>query len=241
MKPLAKIVTLLASVATATTAIAAPITSWDAVAGFGSSEWSYMKRVSPGCVGPATLLPFNYTGPSGTNFIGKQGVNTPTIVPLVAKNLASSGVTVYSTAQIPAGALWLHPGETTASPGSFSGGSCAVVRFKAPMAGKFRVKGSVQSVDVGANTVRGYIFAGNNTAVGGPLTLTGPMGTSLDFDKIVTITGANKWIDFALDDGGSYYNDSTKLTLTISKCRGDGNGGSNDGTDDCHEPGPRPR
>lgn len=237
MRSITKLTLLAGALACATAALAAPATSWDAASGFGTAEWSYMQRGGTGCSGPASLLAFNYAGPSGTNFAGRQGVNTPTVVPLVAKNLAATGVTAYSSVQIPAGAMWLHPGETGRNP------KCAVVRFKAPMAGKFRVKGSIQSIDVGANSVRGYIFAGSNVATGGPLALSGPMGTSLAFDKIVTITGANKWIDFALDDGGSYFNDSTRLNLTITKCRGDGNGGSggpgqgNDGLDECKEPG----
>ena len=239
MRSITKISLLAGALASATAALAAPITAWDAASGFGAPEWAYMQRGGSGCTGPASLLGFNYAAPSGTSFTGRQGVNTPVIVPLVAKNLAASGVTVYSSAQIPANAMWLHPGETGQN------ASCAVVRFNAPMAGKFRVKGSMQSIDTGANTVRGYIFAGSNSAVGGPLTLTGPMGTSLTFDKIVTITGANKWIDFALDDGGSYYNDSTRLNLTITKCRGDGNGAGtgpgagNDALDECKEPGRR--
>ena len=44
------------------------------------------------------------------------------------------------------------------------------------------------------------------------------MGTEAAFDHTVTLLGQPRLIDFALDDGGSYYNDSTQLTLTITRC-----------------------
>lgn len=209
----------VAIAAAATPALAVP--SWEVSSGFNTGRWDYGQRSGAGCVSPAGLLSYAYSGPSGTNFTGHQGVNTPVIVPLVAKNLASTGTTVYSTAQIPAGAVWMHPGETGVNP------KCAVVRFKAPNAGIYHVKGLFRSVDIYPNTVRGYIFASSNVAVGGPLTLTGPIGSSVPFDKIVTVTTGQKWIDFALDDGGSYYNDSTQLELTVTRCRAVGNGNGN--------------
>ncbi len=195
---------------TASLAVPPPIV-WDAAAGFNAAPWSYMQRAGAGCTGTATSLAFPYAAPSGTSFAGWQGVTTPTIVPLVAKNLVASGVTIYSSAQIPAGALWLHPGETGVNP------KCAVVRFTAPMAGKFRIQGKIKSIDVGANQVNGYIFV-NNVKVAGPFLLSGPMGTELAFDHTVTLLGQPRVIDFALDDGGSYYNDSTQLALTITRC-----------------------
>ena len=206
---------LLASTTLALTPIAAlavpPPQVWDVVTGFNSAPWSYMQRAGAGCAGTATPLLYNYTGPSGTNFIGKQGVNTPAIVPLVAKNLATSGVTVYSTAQIPANSVWLHPGETGVN------AKCATVRFVAPMAGKFRIQGFIKSVDTGANSVNGHILV-NNVQVGPTIALSGPLGTQVGFDQTVTLLGQPRVIDFALDDGGSYYNDSTQLALTITRC-----------------------
>lgn len=207
---------LLACFTLALAPVAAPAAPppqvWDVVTGFNSAPWSYMQRPGAGCAGTATPLLYNYAGPSGTNFIGKQGVNTPTIVPLVAKNLAMSGVTAYSTAQIPANAVWMHPGQTTAV-----SSNCAVVRFSAPMAGKFRIQGFIKSIDTGANSVRGHIIV-NNVQVGPTIALSGPMGTQAAFDQTVTLLGQPRIIDFALDDGGSYYNDSTQLALTITRC-----------------------
>lgn len=190
---------------------APPPQTWDVSTGFGSAPWSYMQRAGAGCMGADTPLAFPYTGPTGTNFTGRQGVNTPVIVPLVAKNLAATGTTVYSSAQIPAGAVWLHPGETGPN------GQCAVVRFNAPMAGTYRIKGLIRSVDVGANRVNGYIIV-NNVKIAGPIALSGPMGSQMPFDQTITIVGMPRTIDFALDDGGRYYNDSTQLEMTISRC-----------------------
>lgn len=190
---------------------APPPQTWDAATGFGTGPWSYMQRSGANCAGLAAPLAFNYVSPVGTNFIGRQGVSSPVIVPLVAKNLATSGVTAYSSVQIPAKALWLHPGE------SGPNAACAVVRFTAPMAGKFRIQGSIRSIDVGANAVNGHIIV-NNVQVGPAIPLSGSIGTQATFDKTVTLLGQPRIIDFALDDGGSYYNDSTQLELTITRC-----------------------
>ena len=200
--------------AAALAAVPASAQSWNATTHFNTGLWSYMQRAGASCAGAATPLAFPYTGPSGTNFTGHQGVNTPTIVPLVAKNLDTVNTTVYSSAQIPAGAVWLHPGQTGVNQ------QCAVVRFRAPNAGTYRVQGFIKSIDTGANTVKGYIFSGNTT-VGTPMTLVGPMGTALAFNRLVTVPAGppmGRTIDFALDDGGSYYNDSTQLELTITRC-----------------------
>lgn len=200
---------------------AASAQSWNAYSTFNSgptntattaSPWIYGQRAGAGCAGASSASAFAYgpNAPSGSGFVGWQGVNTPVIVPLVGKNPNGSQV-VYSTAQIPANSVWLHPGETGVNP------VCAAIRFKAPMAGKFRVKGFIQSIDTGANKVNGYIFA-NDVLVAGPIVLSGPMGTQVAFDKVVTLVGNPRNIDFAIDDGGSYYNDSTRLDLTITRC-----------------------
>lgn len=201
-------------------ASAQAVQSWDVYTDFNGPQWVYGQRTGPGCAGPSAKLLYAYApnAPSGSGFIGWQGVNTPTIVPLVAKNPGNSQV-VYSSAQIPANSVWLHPGATAKTP------VCAAVRFKAPMAGKYRIKGFIKSIDTGANSVTGYIFV-NNTLVGSPIPLSGPMGSQANFDQVVTLTGMPRNIDFALDDGGSYYNDSTQLSLTITRCP-PGNGGPN--------------
>ena len=177
-----------------------------------ASPWIYGQRAGAGCAGAAAPLAYKYdpNAPAGTGFVGWQGVSTPTIVPLVAKNPNPSQI-VYSTAQVPAKSVWMHPGETGVNP------MCAAVRFKAPMAGKFRVKGFFRSIDTGANKVNGYIFA-NNALVAGPIVVSGPMGTQVAFDHVVTLVGNPRNIDIAIDDGGSYYNDSTQLGLTITRC-----------------------
>lgn len=190
---------------------APPTMTWDVATGFNAAPWSYMQRAGVDCTGAATPLGFPHVGPAGTNFVGRQGVNTPIIVPLVAKNLATTGVTVYSSANIPGNAVWMHPGETGVN------AKCAVVRFSAPMAGTFRIRGFIKSVDTAANQVNGHIFA-NSVGVGGPIALSGPMGTQVSFDQTVTLVGQPRTIDFALDDGGSYYSDSTQLSLTITRC-----------------------
>ena len=198
-------------------AVPASAQTWNATTGFNTGLWSYVQRAGVGCTGAVTPLSIAYVGPPLTNFIGFHAVAAPIIVPLVAKNLAPSGTTVYSTAQIPAGAVWLHPGQTGANPQQ-----CAAIRFRAPNAGTYRVKGFIKSIDTGANKVNGYIFA-SNANTGPALALSGPMGTALNFDRIVTVPAgppAGRTIDFALNDGGSYFNDSTQLELSITRCKG---------------------
>ncbi len=206
--------------AAALAAAPASAQTWNATTGFNTGLWSYMQRPGAACAGSATVLGYAYSSVPG--FIGRQGVNTPTIVPLVAKN-TNATTTVYSSATIPGGAVWLHPGETGVN------AKCAVIRFRAPNAATYRVQGFIKSIDAGANSVNGHILVGN-VPVGGTLALSGPMGTSLAFNQLVTVPvgpPATRTIDFALDDGGSYYNDSTQIELSITRCNTNGNGNGN--------------
>ena len=68
-----------------------------------ASPWIYGQRAGAGCAGAAVPLAYKYdpNAPAGTGFVGWQGVSTPTIVPLVAKNPNPSQI-VHSTAQVPA-------------------------------------------------------------------------------------------------------------------------------------------
>ena len=211
MGKLSKLLVTVA-VGSAIVATSASAQTWHAASEFDLAPWSYYQRSNPGCVTPAPMLLSYYTNSLG--FIGHQGVATPTIVPLVAKN-PNSALTVSSTAQIPAGAVWMHPGKSGVN------AKCAVIRFQTPTPGRYRVKGFIRSVDTRANTVNGYIFMGSALSPGA-LNLSGPMGTTLTFDRIVTaLPGppSTRTIDFALDDGGSYYFDSTQIDLTITKCK----------------------
>lgn len=204
-------ITVVAMLAAALAAVPASAQTWNATTMFNTGLWSYMQRGGAGCTGSATPLGFAYAGAPG--FIGRQGVNTPTIVPLVAKNTNTTDTT-YSSAIIPAGAVWMHPGETGPN------AKCAVIRFRAPNAGTYRVQGFLKSIDNAANSVGGHIFSGNSP-VGSVLTLSGPMGTNLAFNQLVTVPAgppAGRTIDFALDDGGSYYSDSTQIQLSITRC-----------------------
>jgi len=193
--------------------------TWDVYNTFNSSAsnaptmakpWIYGQRASAGCGGATSPLAYSYSGPSGSGFTGWQGVNTPTIVPLIGRN-PNATTTVYSTAQVPANSVWLHPGETGVNP------VCATVRFKAPMTGRFRVKGFFRSIDTGANKVNAYIIPSSGPVIG-PIAISGPMGTQVNFDHVFTLMGNPRYIDFAIDDGGSYYNDSTQLSLTVVRC-----------------------
>lgn len=185
--------------------------SWNPATSFTSPVWDFKTRSGPGCAVVAGTLLGYYTNNKG--FVGHQGVTTPTIVPLVAFNPAATGPTISSTAQIPAKAVWMHPGESGPNM------KCAVLRFQAPLPGKYRVSGFIKSIDTRANQVKGFLFASNQPAIA-PLALSGPMGTSLPFDKVVKVLPGDRTIDFALDDAGSYYFDSTQLDLTITRCNG---------------------
>lgn len=199
-------------------------TVWDATSQFSAptqpASWAYLQRTGAGCVTPGSVLPAGYSpAPGLVGYIAGP-------IPLVAKN-TNTTQTAFSSVKVDAGKLWMHPGTK---------GECAVVRFKAPSAGTYVVEVTMKAIDVASpNVVRGYVFGSNApaVAVGGLETLNagGAYGTTKSFTRTVSVLGANRYIDFAIDDGanadplGPFRFDSTQVELRICRIGGPGMGG----------------
>ena len=188
------------------------------------ADWAYMQRTGAGCVTPGSLLSVGYNPAPGLSGY----VTGP--IPVVARN-TSAGQVTFSTIKIDAGKLLMHPGTR---------GECAVVRFKAPSAGSYLVSITMKAVDfVQPNVVRAYVFGSGapGTAVGGAETLNaaGSYGATKTFTRMVSVIGANRFIDVALDDGanpdpqGAFRFDSTQMEIAIRREGGPGNGNGNAG------------
>lgn len=189
--------------------------TWDAAADFTPSapppNWSYLQRTGAGCVATGAALPAGYNpGPGLQGYIAGP-------IPLVAKNTGTADAS-FSTVTIEAGKLWMHPGTR---------GECAVLRFKAPAPGTYQVAIVMKAVDrASPNVVRGYVFGSSapGTPVGPAelLNAGGAYGTSKSFTRTVTVSGANPYIDFALDDGanpdpqGPFRFDSTQISMVVT-------------------------
>ena len=192
--------------------------TWDAVTGFHSSQsvatdtWTYARRSGTGC---ANLIPgylTAYTLASGIPGHHHMPGSLYQDLPIIAKN-TNSTMSSVATVDWPAGALLIHPGAQT---------DCAVVQFKAPVAGTYQVTGDISPLDkVGPNRVVGHLFVGG-TATSPPIVLqAGSWATpTVPFNATVT-AAANQLIEFALDNGppgsGSpFLYDSTRLNLKVT-------------------------
>lgn len=222
--------TLTTSLVTfALSAVSAQAQVRDAAAEFTANtppaDWSYMQRTGTGCISPGSTLPAGYNPAAG--LVGY--VAGP--IPLVAKNTNSSQ-SGFSSMKVDAGKLWLHPGTH---------GECAVVRFKAPSAGTYTVAVTMKAADFASpNDVRAYVFGSGapGAAVGSAevLNAAGVFGATKSFSRTVSVQGANRFIDVALDDGGnpdpqgSFRFDSTQMDIVIERQgRPNGNGEAEQG------------
>ena len=193
--------------------------TWDAVTGFhpglsvATDTWTYARRTGTGC---AILIPgylTAYTLAAGIPGHHHMPGSLYQDLPIVAKNI---NTTMFSSGSVdwPAGALMIHPGAQT---------DCAVVQFKAPVAGTYQVTGDISPLDkVGPNRVVGHLFVGG-IAILSPIVLqaTGWAAPTVPFNATVTTTAANQLIEFALDNGptgsGSpFLYDSTRLNLKVT-------------------------
>lgn len=197
------------AVACATAALStfgANATVWHLNQAFGSypslgTPWSVGSRTGAGCTSAGTTLTPTWNQ-SGT--VGYAGSGSPTYIPLVAYNPATSPVSITSVT-VPSHAVWMHPGAH---------GECAVVRFTAPTACKYTISGSMRSIDVSPSGVRGYLFAPGLQS-GYPVTLSRPQGSSVALPTTTVSLSAGQAVDFALDANGIYLNDSTQVDLTV--------------------------
>lgn len=126
-------------------------------------------------------------------------------IPLVGANL-SDNILVRKTIRALPNAVVLHPGMN---------GESSVVAWTAPTAGMYRLRATFQSIDAYPTGVSIWVETGNFLS---PYSL---MGGMLNFDRSMQLA-KGQTVYFAVAPNGTYENDSTALSLTITKSVGDG-------------------
>jgi hypothetical protein len=187
-------------------------TVYDAVNDFSITSptglWSYGYTATRGSL----FLPYNqahtdipqYNGPGLDMW---NLVNTGIDPAFVAHN-RSGELRIFLTVKHPAHLLNLHPG---------SSGQNSVVRWTAPSAGLYEVKGRFQSIDDFPGTTDVYVLhnSGGTLFSGLINALPGAAGGEAKFTLLIYVE-ANDTIDFSVGNGGNgYRNDSTGMSATI--------------------------
>lgn len=129
-------------------------------------------------------------------------------IPFVGANL-NDGTLVKRTIIVAPNEVVLHPGMN---------GEQAVVAWKAPSTGNYRIKGTFQVVDVIPTGVNVAIDQGLASIYSAFLDRAKPSG-NFDFNRQFA---KDEVIYFSVDAAGNYGNDSTALSITISRTAGSG-------------------
>lgn len=163
-----------------------------------NGAWSYGYALTLGGA-------LNYFTTSGT-VNGLEAWYTPELyslgTPVVYRNATDTAVTGGS-ATIYGYEAGFHPGPT----------SLAVYRFTAPNAGSFLVEATFFLQDTNATGVNVHVMKNGGTNLySSPMTLA---QSYRSWSGTVTL-GAGGTIDFAVDNGGSFFYDSTGLGVQIS-------------------------
>ena len=188
---------------------------YDAVSDFSTANgnpngvWSY----GYGTPGAAPTLYDSTTascaGISGLDCWYSSAENANNL-PAVGRNDTGAPI-VNGSVVLPTDVLFMHP--TAANTGGGNNFS-TVVQFNAPAAGEYAYSGSFQADDVvgNANGVTVSVYDGSVALF---TALLMGFGTSVSFSGIADL-GATGALDFVVSaNGGSYYNDSTGLMLSI--------------------------
>jgi hypothetical protein len=201
--------TLLAAAAVCAPASAA---TYSAVGDFSTASpvgvWSYGTGVTGSSFIPMTTFSSTCEGAGGLSCW-----QTPTPVdrvPLVLKNFSGSTQDVYNTVVQPTDVLNVHPGPS----------SDAIVSFTAPTTSSYHVKGFFEVLDVNPNGVNVIWGAGGQPLAtsllsGQAASFPNTVGSKIAFDQVVSLKSGDTYL-FGVNNAGSYYNDSTGLSATIS-------------------------
>ena len=190
--------------------------SYDAVADYSASSatgvWSYGTGVTGTTFTPD---PTYLTACGGASGIGCwQGADTQLLVPAVMKNFTGSTQDVFSTVVFPTNVLNVHPGLSTDS----------IVEFTAPTTGAYTLSGFFQLLDVrpsGVNVIIDATVSGieipllASELTGPPATFPSTDGGVISFSDTISLS-AGDTIAFGVNNDGSFYNDSTGLSASIS-------------------------
>jgi hypothetical protein len=210
-----KHIKLLALSAVAASALAAASASaatvYDVVNDFSTTSavgtWSY----GTGVTGTSfTALPDFHATCEGASGISCWQVSSPVDrVPLIAKNLTGHTVNIYNTVTQPTDVLNVHPGPSTD----------AIVQFIAPTSSFYTISSFFQTLDVNPSGVVVDVFKNSTQLLsqvlqGQPASNTAGGGI-VTFDDRIYLAAGDK-LSFGVNNDGSYYNDSTGLSATIS-------------------------
>jgi hypothetical protein len=197
----------LAGMAIASAPVAAA--TYDAVADFSTTSatgtWSY---------GFGTLGTSFTTAAVGTacavDLFCWQPLTTTLGTPLIGIN-TSAGALVFPTGWIPTGAIDLHPGPSNVED--------AIVRFTAPTAGTYSISAwfGLIGYDATGTVAAAYGPAGQVFSASLPNASPGfgQFGSTYAFGGNVVL-GAGDTLDFGVNNAGSFYGDSTVMTLTVA-------------------------
>ena len=196
-------------------ATSASAKTYDAVADFSGTPtgvWSY----GTGGTGTSFTAMTSYSAVcEGADGISCWQTPTPVSrVPLVAKNNTGATMDIYGTVVMPTDVLNVHPGPSTDS----------IVRFTAPKADVYKIKGFFELLDTnpsGVNlivAINGTIFPYPGNPLSGPAaSFPSTPGGKVSFGgNTGFFVAKGGTIDFGVNNAGSFYNDSTGLSATIT-------------------------
>ena len=193
---------------------------YDAAAQFSLSSnangpWSYGEGT-----GPSITL---FTKNSNNNPVQPIGVpstveywqssNPTSLVPIVGENFGTASATCCNSVLIPTGVLWVHPGYN----------SDVIVQWKAPTAGLYNLASSFALLDNSPSGILAEVFENNKLLIGIPIkgpaaNLSAPQsyGPAVPFTANDLSLQAGDTLSFVVNNAGSFNNDSTALTATIT-------------------------
>ena len=196
-------------------------TTWNAVTDFSTSAnpngaWAYGEGQAGVSFTAFTQAWTNLTGPitfTGSSTVQYWQSTSPTsLVPLIGENFGPAGAsTCCSTVLIPTDVLWMHPGQS----------DDAILQWTAPASGTYSFSGTLALLD---NSPTGVLAEGfKNATLLGSTTLISPaailsppsFGPPVPFSGVVSLVTGDI-LSFAINNNGSFFNDSTALTLEIS-------------------------
>ena len=181
-----------------------PNGTWSYGEGTGSTITSLFTHNSNN---PVQAIPL----PAGSNVQYWQSSAPNSLVPIVGENYGST-TTCCSSVLIPTGVLWVHPGLA----------SDVIVQWTAPTAGTYDLSSSFALLDKSPSGIIGEVFENNSVLFS--QTITGPAanlsaqtyGPAVSFAQNDLVLHAGDTLSFVVNNDGSYFNDSTALTATIT-------------------------
>ncbi len=198
--------------------VSAGAVTYDAVSDFSTTSSTGVFSYGTGVTGTSFTAYTNYSAPcqGSVSGLGCWQTATPVLlVPLVAKNL--TGATLdFGTVVVPTDVLFLHPGPSTDS----------IVRFTVPTTRRYNISGFYELLDTsptGVNVIIAFGAGGGPETVLADIPLNGPpaiqpdtTGGVVPFGAFNVLLHAGDIIDYGVNNAGSFLNDSTGFSLTVT-------------------------